>query len=282
MATGKSMLGVFFKRGLRALLPTVLTIGVIVIVYNFFADSIVGPVNRGIRAFLAGTWPGRQILDFVLEADIDVLTRKQTAEVLDHAYRSAPWLEPMIGFFVAFSLVFIAGFILATLVGKRVLGRFEGAMSRFPVVKIIYPYARQVVEFFMREKTVKFHSVIAIEYPRRGLYSLGFVTGLGMKSLNNATGGTFINVFIPSSPTPVTGYVIFVPVEEAIPIPITVDQAIRFSISGGVLVPDEQRNPESILKLFQQIAPPSLTDLPALNEEIVEEDEDAGEEEGQA
>ena len=96
------MIGVFFKRGLRALLPTVLTIGVIVIVYNFFADSIVGPVNRGIRAFLSGTWPGRQVLDFVLEADIDGLSREQTAKVLDQAYRSAPWLEPMIGFFVAF------------------------------------------------------------------------------------------------------------------------------------------------------------------------------------
>ena len=58
MAAGKSRIKVFFKRGLRALLPTVLTIGVIVIVYNFFADSIVGPVNRGIRTFLVNTWPG--------------------------------------------------------------------------------------------------------------------------------------------------------------------------------------------------------------------------------
>ena len=235
MATMKSRLGVFFKRGLRALLPTVLTIGVIVIVYNFFADSIVEPVNRGIRAFLIGTWPGKRILDMVLEVDVDGRSRQDLAQILDQAYRSAPWLEPLIGFTVAFGLVFVAGFILATLVGKRFLGIFERAMTHFPVVKIIYPYARQVVEFFMREKTVKFHTVIAIEYPRRGLYSLGFVTGLGLKDLNRATSGTFINVFIPSSPTPVTGYVIFVPVEDAIPLRLTVDQAIRFdeAVSKG-------------------------------------------------
>jgi uncharacterized membrane protein len=275
MATAKSRIGVFFKRGLRALLPTVLTIGVIVIVYNFFANSIVEPVNRGIRTFLSGTWPGRQVLDLVLEADIEPeMSRKQIAAILDQAYRSAPWLEPLIGFTVAFLLVFISGFILATRVGKRVLGRFEGAMTHFPIVKIIYPYARQVVEFFMREKTVKFHSVIALEYPRKGLYSLGFVTGLGMKDLNRATNGTLINVFIPSSPTPITGYVIFVPVEEAIPLPLTVDQAIRFSISGGVLVPEEQRNPDDILKRFQEIAPPSLPEMPPVDKPTADHDDD--------
>lgn len=270
MATAKSRIGVFFKRGLRALLPTVLTIGVIVIVYNFFADSIVKPVNQGIRAFLVSTWPGKQILDLVLEVDVDGRTRQELAQILDRAYRSAPWLEPLIGFTVAFGLVFVAGFILATLVGKRFLSVFERAMTHFPIVKIIYPYARQVVEFFMRDRTVKFNSVIAVEYPRKGLYSLGFVTGLGLKDLNRATGGTLINVFIPSSPTPVTGYVIFVPVEDAIPLPLTVDQAIRFSISGGVLVPDGQKNPEDILDRFRELSPPSMTDFPALDVEIDE------------
>jgi uncharacterized membrane protein len=273
MAAKKSWFKVFLKRGLRALLPTVLTIGVIVIVYNFFADSIVAPVNRGIRTFLVSTWPGRQVLDIVLEADLDILTRKQVAEVLDQAYRSAPWLEPLIGFTVAFGLVFVAGSILATLVGKRILGRFEGAMSHFPVVKVIYPYARQVVEFFMREKTVQFNSVIALEYPRRGLYSLGFVTGLGLKDLNKASGETLINVFIPSSPTPVTGYVIFLPLKDVIPIPITVDEAVRFAISGGVIIPEGQRNPEDVLERFREIAPPSLTAMTALKEEIIEEDD---------
>jgi uncharacterized membrane protein len=264
MATAKSRVGLFFKRGLRALLPTVLTIGVIVIVYDFFADSIVEPVNRGIRAFLVGTWPGKRILDLVLDVDVDGRTRQELAKILDEAYRSAPWLEPLIGFTVAFGLVFIAGFILATLVGKRFLSLFERAMSHFPIVKIIYPYARQVVEFFMRDRTVKFHTVVAVEYPRNGIYSVGFVTGLGLKDLNLATKGTLINVFIPSSPTPVTGYVIFVSVEEVIPLPLTVDQAVRFTISGGVLVPDDQRNPDDILDRFREIEPPSLTNLPPL------------------
>ena len=169
--------------------------------------------------------------------------------------------------------------MLATLVGRRVLSRFESGMSKFPVVKVIYPYARQVVEFFMREKAVTFHSVVAIEYPRKGLYSIGFVTGLGMKTLSRAANREMINLFIPSSPTPITGYTIFVPVEDAIPIPISVDEAIRFAISGGVLVPDAQQNPEAILDKFRQIEPPSIHE-PEETSEKGEGEEPAEEKEG--
>jgi uncharacterized membrane protein len=267
---GKSRLGTFFKRGLRALLPTVLTLAVILIVYNFFANKVVAPVNRGIQTVLVRTGPGRGVLDAVFGIDIwDEKYRipmgergwKLDAENVDYdeVQTDLDAVYPsLLGFLVALALIFIAGFILATFVGRRILSRFESGMGKFPVVKIIYPYARQVVEFFMREKSVTFHSVVAVEYPRRGLYSIAFVTGLGMKTLSRATKTDMINVFIPSSPTPVTGYTLFVPVDEAIPIPISVDEAVRFAISGGVLVPDSQRNPEAILERFRQIEPPSI------------------------
>lgn len=271
----RSSLGTFFKRGLRALLPTVLTIGVLVIVLNFFSDNMVGPVNDGIETFLMKTRTGRSVLDSIFAIDVHAETYR-IVEGQDKRWRSGEEnidyeeirrdldkvYPPIIGFFVALFLVFVAGFVLATFVGRRILGRFEAAMGKFPVVKIIYPYARQVVEFFMREKTVKFNSVVAIEYPRKGIWSIGFVTGIGMRRMNELSGRTLVNVFIPSSPTPVTGYVIFVPVEETVPLPLTVDQAIRFAISGGVLIPEDQRNAEEILERFRQIEPPSMGHTP--------------------
>lgn len=270
--SAKSKLGTFFKRGLRALLPTVLTIGVLVIVVNFFSDNIVGPVNDGIETFLMKTKPGRSVLDSVFAIDVHAETyritdkrRREGSENIDYeeVRRDLDKVyPPILGFFVALFLVFVAGFVLATFVGRRVLGRFEAAMGKFPVVKIIYPYARQVVEFFMREKTVRFNSVVAVEYPRKGIWSIGFVTGIGMRRMNELSGRTLVNVFIPSSPTPVTGYVIFVPVEETLPLPLTVDQAIRFAISGGVLIPEDQKNPEEILERFRQIEPPSVGHAP--------------------
>ncbi|MHC4470475.1 MAG: DUF502 domain-containing protein [Planctomycetota bacterium] len=284
MPAAKSRLGTFFKRGLRALLPTVLTLAVLVIVYNFFADNIVAPVNRGIQTILVRTGPGRAAIDGVFAIDVhDEKYRipmgergwKLGSENIDYKEVRADLdvVYPRIfGFFVALGLVFIAGFILATFVGRSVLSRFESGMGKFPVVKVIYPYARQVVEFFMRDKAVQFHSVVAVEYPRRGLYSIAFVTGLGMKTLSRAAKRDMINVFIPSSPTPITGYTLFVPVEEAIPIPISVDEAVRFAISGGVLVPESQRNSEEILERFRQIEAPTVREP----SEETEEGEEGG------
>ena len=268
----KSSLGLFFKRGLRALLPTVLTIGVILIVVNFFSDNIVEPVNRSIRGFLVDTKPGHAVMYAIFDIDVDDEEYRLTAaddEFDEGRRRNVDWDEvaadlkeaywPVIGFFVALLLVFVAGFILATFVGKRILGRFENMMGKFPVVKVIYPYARQVVEFFMKEKAVTFNTVVAVEYPRRGIYSLGFVTGNGLKKITETTGRDMVNIFVPSSPTPVTGYTIFVPVADVIPLPITVDEAVRIAISGGVLIPDEQQNPEDTLAKYGDLEAPSIT-----------------------
>jgi uncharacterized membrane protein len=301
----KSRLGIFFKRGLRALLPTVLTIGVIVIVYNFFSSNIVDPVNDGIEAILMRTGPGRSALESVFGIDVhDPMyqrngpPRNPGDPPADPLYNSRGGLKNVnwervredldrryprsVGILVALLLVFTAGFVLATFVGKRILGRFESAMGKFPVVKIIYPYARQVVEFFMKEKAVTFNTVVAIEYPRKGIYSIGFVTGSGMRQINEVSGRDYVNIFIPSSPTPVTGYVVFFPASEVIPLPISVDQAVRFSISGGVLIPENQQNPEGILERYQQIETPTLTQPITLSAEEIRRAMEAGATEVQA
>ena len=93
----------------------------------------------------------------------------------------------------------------------------------------------------------------------KGMYSLGFVTGESMRSLNEATGEDMVHVFIPSSPTPVTGYVVFLPRRDVIDLPLTVDEALRFSISGGVLVPPKEVV-EAALEAQEQPELPAPTD----------------------
>jgi uncharacterized membrane protein len=292
MGKGKSLMGRFFKRGLRALLPTVLTLAVLIIAYKFFAENIVDPINRGIRVLLTDTSPGNAVLDSIFSIDVEAETyRKDPARPPDRdniqwdrvrkdIERVYPgWLEALVGFIVALVLVFLAGFVLATFIGRRILGRFENLMARFPIVKVVYPYARQIVEFLMREKAVQFNSVVAVEYPRKGVYSVGFVTGNGLRALNRHAKGQMVTVFIPSAPTPVTGWAFFIPVDEVIPLPLTVDQAVRFCISCGVLLPDGQQNPDDVLSRFKDIEAPTISQefvLPPELRGIGIEDDEAG------
>jgi len=82
--------------------------------------------------------------------------------------------------------------------------------------------------------------VVAVEYPRKGIWSIGLATNPGMRTLHESTGEDLLTVFIPSSPTPVTGYTITVGRDKIIDLPMSIDEALRFTISGGVIQPDHQ------------------------------------------
>ncbi len=92
---------------------------------------------------------------------------------------------------------------------------------------------------FNSDRAMRFNRVVMVEYPRKGVWAVGFLTGDAMKSIAKASGDS-VTVFVPSSPTPFTGYTITVPRDEVSDLPITVEEAIRFSVTGGVLVPEHQ------------------------------------------
>ena len=160
------------------------------------------------------------------------------------AWWSAHKYMDLIGLFVAIIGVYIAGRLLGGFVGRRLYKRIEVFITRVPVFKQVYPYVKQIVDFlFSDEQPIKFNRVVAVEYPRKGIWSVGFLTGGSLKSVAESAGPSR-TIFIPSSPTPFTGYTITVQVEDIIEIPISVDEAIRFAVSGGVLVPDHQATPD--------------------------------------
>jgi uncharacterized membrane protein len=207
----------FLLTGLATLLPVVLTGYIIVAVYRFVDKNL-------------GQWLARAI-----EASLKPF-------VADIA-----WTHPVVrgaGNVVAVGVVLLAsisvGALAGSLIGRRIIRVGEHLFLKVPFIRVIYPYVKQVTDFVLSEKKITFRKVVAVPYPRKEVYSLGFVTGHGWRSINEASGEEMVQVFIPSSPTPVTGYVVFVPRGEVIELPITVDEALRFSISAGVIVPPKE------------------------------------------
>jgi len=147
----------------------------------------------------------------------------------------------LIGLVVSILLVIALGSLAGGYIGRRALNRAERALHVIPVVRSVYPYTKQLVDFFLAERKIEFKNVVSIQYPRPGLWSIAFVTSSGLQTLRGATRRNLVSVFVPSSPMPMTGYTIFLPAEEVIPLPFTVDEALRVVVSGGVLIPPHER-----------------------------------------
>ena len=134
-------------------------------------------------------------------------------------------------------------------VGAWVVAKFEGTFFRLPLVSNVYLPVKQVTEFLFSERTVQYNRVVAVEYPRRGMWSLGFVTGEGMLQITAAAGEPMVSVLVPTSPAPFTGFTVCVPRSDVIDLDLTIDQAIQFCVSCGVHVAPQQRvTPELLQK----------------------------------
>lgn len=157
-------------------------------------------------------------------------------------------------------VVWSVGFVLATYVGRTFFRRLDRAYGRIPLIRIVYPAVKQVTDFFLVRRRARFSRVVAVQYPRLGVYSIGFITGDGLSKIRTEDGEQLMSVFIPSSPAPITGYTLFVRRSEVISLDLSVDEAIKLVISGGVVVPDRER----------------LSDLSGAAEEGGDEDDDRG------
>ncbi len=250
----------FFLRGLVILLPSVLTLWIVVKAYQFVDNAIAEPINGWVRVGviqLSNAWsplgnaldPDPQEMQDEIQARQAMGARNIQPDQLRAELRAARirrewaehWYLDFIGLIIAVVAVYVAGRLLGGFVGRQVYRNLERLITRVPVFKQVYPYVKQFVDFlFSDDRPVKFSRVVMIEYPRKGIWSLAFVTGSAMKSIAREAGDS-VTVFLPSSPTPFTGYAVTVPRKDAIEIQITVEEAVRFLVTGGVLIPDHQR-----------------------------------------
>lgn len=215
----------FFLRGLAAVLPTLLTVMIIIYVFRFVQNKIGIYINAGVI--------------YLLER---VQTTWDEARLLEEWNKH--WYLQGVGFVLAIIGVYFIGRFVASFVGRSVWGMVERGLTRAPVIRQIYPNLKQVTDFFFSERKLEFSRVVAVEYPRKGIWSLGLVTNPGMRALAAAVDSELLTVFVPSSPTPLTGYTITVRRDEVIDLPLSIDEAFRFTVSGGVVVPPAQSLPE--------------------------------------
>lgn len=212
----------FFRRGLKALLPTFLTLFVVLFAFNFVVEQMSRPVARAASGILGASEWGRSLVGLVPGS-------------------TGGELPGWVGFVLLMALTFVLGVFLTGFLGRRLFAGFERLVRRIPVLGRIYPSAQQIVGFFTDDSQMGFQSVVAIPYPRKDIYTVGFATSPGMESIDEQTGCRRMGVFVPTSPTPFTGFLVWVRVEEVLPIPMTMDEALRMTVSGGVLLPDPQR-----------------------------------------
>ena len=145
-------------------------------------------------------------------------------------------------FLVLFTVVLVLlGRILTLSFGRALLRLFDAAILRIPLVNKVYGGVKQVTDFAFSDREIEFNNVVAVQYPREGLWSLGFVTGGSLKQLSEAAGEEMLSVLMPTSPMPMTGFTITVRRSETIDMDLTIDEAIQFIVSCGVVVPPHQR-----------------------------------------
>jgi uncharacterized membrane protein len=246
----------FFVRGLVVLLPTVLTLWLVVYAYQFIDNTIAEPINGWIRLGmyeLTPYWepmrarfdPSAQEITAALAAagpkpptHAEMALRLREDNI--HAWWSRHWYMDLIGLVVAIIAVYVAGRLLGGYIGRRVYRRLERLITSVPIVRQVYPSVKQVVDFlFAENRAQKFSRVVLAEYPRKGVWVMGFQMGPAFQRAEEIAGEA-VTVFIPSTPGTVTGYTAVLPRTDVVELPITVDEAIRFAVSGGVLVPDRQ------------------------------------------
>jgi len=166
-----------------------------------------------------------------------------TAKDIYRRYVGLRYLRPyqVIPYFLCgFILVlYLLGKFMAAGVGRFFWGMFERGITRVPFVRKVYSSVKQVSDFLLTDREVQYSRVVAVEWPRKGIWCLALVTGSGLKEIHTAAGEEVLSVLIPTSPAPMTGFTVTVKQSETIDLDITIDEAIQYIVSCGVVVPSE-------------------------------------------
>ena len=141
---------------------------------------------------------------------------------------------------VGIYIIILIGFFTTNFLGRKIHDFFERLVLKLPFFKQVYPALKEMAIFlFTRERLTSFKQVVLIEYPRKGVYAMGFLTNDTSTEMNENIKGEFCNVFIPSSPGPLTGFTVIVPKKEVVHTHISIEDAFKFIVSGGVVNPHE-------------------------------------------
>ena len=145
---------------------------------------------------------------------------------------------PGLGTVLALLVLVATGIFVANLIGRRMVNFYESLLARIPLVRTIYGAVKRFAELVLSDSSDSFKKVLLIEYPRKGLYSLCFQTSEHPPEVESRTGEKVVTVFLPTTPNPTSGVMLFVPAKDVVELDMPVEEALKMVISLGVVVPE--------------------------------------------
>lgn len=149
-----------------------------------------------------------------------------------------PFAVPGIGVVIMVIVLTMIGWLTTGLVGRTIVRVGENLLDRMPIIRSIYSALKQIFETVFTHNSRAFRDVVLIPYPRQGCWAIGFATGTTKGEVQDAIQDEVVNVFLPTTPNPTSGYLLFLPKRDVIFLSMTVEQGIKLVISGGVVTPE--------------------------------------------
>ncbi len=201
---------------------------------TYFLTGILVTAPIGITAWLI--W---LLVDFVDRAVVPLIPEAYNpANVLGHSI-------PGLGVIIVLLVVTMIGALVTNFFGRVLVRTGERMVERVPVVRTIYGVLKQIFDAVLAQSAA-FREVVLIEYPRRGIWVIGFITGSTKGEVQRVTDEAMVNVFLPTTPNPTSGFLLFVPRSDCIVLDMTVEEGVKLVISGGIVTPPDRAVGETV------------------------------------
>lgn len=149
---------------------------------------------------------------------------------------------PGLGLLILFIVITLIGALTAGFLGRLVVSFGERILARMPVVRSVYSAVKQILETVLKQQSNAFRQAVLIEYPRRGMWAIGFITGTTEGEVQSLVREEIVNVFVPTTPNPTSGFLLFVPDKDIVILDMSVEEAVKMVISGGIVTPPDRRS----------------------------------------
>jgi uncharacterized membrane protein len=176
---------------------------------------------------------------YVVWGFLKLLDRKITP-VIPYTYNPNTYLPvdiPGLGLIIAVAFFITVGFFTRNFFGRLIVRVSENLVERVPVINTIYGAIKQIFETVMASKSDAFKEVVMFEYPRKGIWVMGFVTGSTKGEVQSLTDTEVVNIFLPTTPNPTSGFLLFVPKKDLTYMKMSVEEGIKMIVSGGIITP---------------------------------------------
>ena len=183
--------------GLLSILPVAATYWILLKLFQFFST------------------PGAAIVEFIFKDKVP------------------KYVPELAGFILTILFISFAGMVVSNVLGKRIYAWFEAVLLRIPIVSVVYRTIKQITSSLSGPNRRAFKKVVYIEYPRKGIWTLTMVTGESI----NKTGEKYYHIFVPTTPNPTSGYMLYIPQNDTLETEMSVEEGLKIIISGGMLAP---------------------------------------------